>query len=258
MMWRVSPLDKYTLVSNSDAHSYWPWRLGRECTVFDIDWSYDDLITAMRTRKGLVETIEVDPNYGKYHYDGHRNCNVVLSPSQTKKYNSICPKCRQPLTIGVLNRVEELADRPEGYRPRGAVPFRDLIPLSEVISAVEGSPVASKRTWVLYMQLVGRFGSEFEVMLDADERELEKIAGEEVADAIIRTRNQEVEIAPGYDGVYGVPKFATKRAGGTAEEKLDNNVQERKKLEVAHEKANEEELLRRQKSLQEFFQMHHD
>jgi uncharacterized protein (TIGR00375 family) len=244
MMWRVSSLNKYTLVSNSDAHSYWPWRLGRECTVFDIDWSYDGLMKAIRTRKGLVETIEVDPNYGKYHYDGHRNCTVVLSPSETKKYHSMCPKCGHPLTIGVLSRVEELADRPEGYTLKDAIPFRTLIPLSEIIAAVEGSPVASRKTWASYMGLVGKFGSEFGVMLDVEKKEIAKIVGGELADAIIRTRNQEVEIAPGYDGVYGVPKFTLKK------KPLVENASQK-----AIEKE-EKELLRRQKDLQEFFQMH--
>ncbi|OGX06543.1 MAG: DNA helicase UvrD, partial [Omnitrophica WOR_2 bacterium GWA2_47_8] len=142
MNWRVSSLDKYTLVSNSDAHSFWPWRLGRECTVFDIDWKYDELIRALHTKKGLVETIEVDPNYGKYHYDGHRACNVVQSPSQTRKNKGICPVCKKEITIGVQFRVDELADRPEGYMPKNPTPFRKLIPLSEIISSVIGSPVA--------------------------------------------------------------------------------------------------------------------
>ncbi len=251
MNWRVSSLDKYTLVSNSDAHSFWPWRLGRECTVFDINYSYDELIKAIRTRKGLVETIEVDPNYGKYHFDGHRNCNVVLSPAQTRKCKGICPQCKQPLTIGVQYRVEELADREEGYTPKNATPFRDLIPLSEIIAAVLGTPVASKKTWAPYMELIGKFGSEFAIMLDAEEGEIAQVAGEELTDAIMKTRRQEVEIEPGYDGVYGVPKFAKKKAD-------ENNTTAEKPLAAAKKSktigtAQQKETPKKQKGLQEYF-----
>ncbi len=271
MNWRVSTLDKYTLVSNSDAHSYWPWRLGRECTVFDIEYDYKQLILALRTKKGLVETIEVDPNYGKYHYDGHRNCTVVFSPEETRKSNGICPKCRQPLTIGVAYRVEELADRPVGYTPKDAVPFRDLIPLSEIISAVLGSPVASKKTWEMYHRLVGTFGSEFSVMLDAQESEIMKVAGGDVADAIMQTRRQEVTIEPGYDGVYGVPKFAntgkplTKKSLENEQNQISTMKYQKTKNEKDHRKENKKktlqspkELLKEQMKLQEFFRMHQD
>ena len=260
MNWRVSSLDKYTLVSNSDAHSFWPWRLGRECTVFDIDWSYDDLIKAIRTRKGLVETIEVDPNYGKYHYEGHRDCNVVLSPAETRKCKGICPKCKQPLTIGVQYRVDELADRPEGYKPKNATPFRDLIPLSEIIAAVLGTPVASKKTWAPYMELIGKFGSEFGVMLDADEKEIGKVAGAELADAIIKTRNQDVEISPGYDGVYGVPKFAMKTdENGNALEKSPETIRKKTIMKKKKQSTPKEKVSpKQQKSLQEYFQSHQD
>ena len=262
MNWRISSLDKYTLVSNSDAHSYWPWRLGRECTVFDIKWSYDELIRAIRTKKGLAETIEVDPHYGKYHYDGHRDCAISLSPDETRKSDGMCPKCGRPLTIGVQYRVEQLADRPEGYRPKDAVPFRDLIPLSEIISAVDGSPVASKKTWAAYMELVGRFGSEFGVMLDADEPELKKAAGGALGEAIMQTRRQEVDISPGYDGVYGVPKFAVKgplakkgRSGNSTREGADKKGGGKGPGQHP-KKSPEKEMLREQKQLQEYFRMH--
>src|SRR3989338_8375429 len=109
MNWRLSGLDKFTLVSNSDSHSFWPWRMGREANVFEMEeLNYRNIIEAIRTRKGFLETIEVDPNYGKYHFDGHRNCGVSMSPKESKEYNNICPKCKQELTIGVLNRIEKL------------------------------------------------------------------------------------------------------------------------------------------------------
>ena len=123
MNWRLSQLDKFTLVSNSDAHSFWPWRIGREANVFDIDLTYDNLINAIRNKKGFLYTIEVDPNYGKYHLDGHRACNVCLEPKESLKNNNICPKCKKPLTVGVLQRVEQLADRDEGFKPKKRNPF---------------------------------------------------------------------------------------------------------------------------------------
>jgi len=207
MNWRLSKLDKYTLLSSSDAHSFWPWRLGRECNVLDIDLTYDNLIKAIRTRKGFVETIEVDPNYGKYHYDGHRNCNVSMSPSESKKHNGICPKCGQKLTIGVQSRVDKLADRPEGFVPRNAVPFKSLIPISEIIAAISGNSVASKKTMKEFDNLINNFGNELNVLLDADFNELVKATDEKIADAIIKVREGKVRIIPGYDGVYGVPVF---------------------------------------------------
>ena len=124
MNWRVSALDNVTLTSNSDLHSFWPWRLGREANVIEMEKpSYGGILAAIRERKGLVETIEVDPGYGKYHVDGHRNCGVSMSPAESAKLKKICPKCRRPLTIGVLNRVEELADREEGFAPKKRCSF---------------------------------------------------------------------------------------------------------------------------------------
>ncbi|MBI2671003.1 DNA helicase UvrD, partial [Candidatus Woesearchaeota archaeon] len=134
MNWMISSLDKYALVSNSDMHSHWPWRLGREANIFDIKLSYKNIINAIRTRKGFIETIETDPNYGKYHYDGHRNCNFSCSPEESRKLKNICPVCNKPLTIGVLNRVEQLADREYGFMPKDAVLFKKIIPLSELIA----------------------------------------------------------------------------------------------------------------------------
>ena len=207
MNWRISKLDKYTLVSSSDAHSFWPWRLGREANVFNIDWSYDDLLQAIRKRKNFVETIEMWPHEGKYHYSGHRNCNVVLSPQESLKLKDICPVCKSKLTVGVAERVEELADRPEGFVPDNAVPFKNIISLSEVIAGTTGNAVASKQVWDAYYKLINAFGNEFDVLLEAEESNLKKITTEKIANNIIKNRNQKIPFKPGYDGVYGVPVF---------------------------------------------------
>jgi len=203
MNWRLSQLDNCTLISNSDAHSFWPWRIGREANVFDIDLTYDNLINAIRKRKGFLYTIEVDPNYGKYHLDGHRICNVCMEPKESLKNKNICPKCKRNLTIGVLHRVEDLADRKEGFKPKDAVPFKSLIPLAEIISVLLGSSVASRKTWQEYYKLVNNFKSEFNVLLEAKKEDLIKITDEKIADAIINVREGKVKIKPGYDGVYG-------------------------------------------------------
>lgn len=203
MNWRLSQLDNFTLVSSSDAHSYWPWRIGREANVFDIDLSYDNLIDAIRKKKGFLHTIETNPEYGKYHIDGHRACNISLEPKESKKYNKICPKCKRPLTIGVLHRVEELADRPEGFKPNNAIPFKSLIPLSEILSFLFNISVASKQIWQEYYKLVNNFGNEFNVLIDAKKEDLIKVTNEKIADAIVNVREGKVKIKPGYDGVYG-------------------------------------------------------
>jgi len=207
MNWRLSNLDKYTLLSSSDAHSFWPWRLGREANVFDIDCSYDGLLGAIRKRDGFVETIEMWPHEGKYHYTGHRNCNVVLSPAEALKLKNICPRCRTPLTVGVAQRVEVLADREEGFVPKNSVPFKNFIPLSEVIAGTIGSAVSSKQVWGEYYKLVNEFGNEFNVLLEAEESNLKKITSGKIAENIIKNRSQKIPFRPGYDGVYGVPIF---------------------------------------------------
>jgi len=208
MNWRLSMLDRYALVSSSDLHSFWPWRIGRESTIFDCELRYKDIINALRTKEGLEGTIEVDPSYGKYHFDGHRNCKVCMNPKDTIKVKGICPKCGKPLTIGVLYRVEQLADRKEGFKPEWAKPFYSLIPLSEIISALINSPLASKKTWKVYYDLINKFGNEFNVLLDAKKEELIKVADEKIAEAIIKNREGKITIQPGFDGEYGKPLFS--------------------------------------------------
>ncbi len=224
MNWRLSSLDKYTLLSNSDSHSFWPWRIGREANVFDLkDLTYKDLLSAIREKdsKRFLYTTEVDASYGKYHYDGHRACSVCLEPEEAKRLGNQCPVCKRPLTIGVLHRIEELADRPQGYVPKHAIPFTSLIPLTEIISGQMGiDQLYSKRIWAVYNDLIKAFGSEFAVLLDAEEPELKKVVDPKLAKAIIGVREGKVEIKPGYDGVYGYPVFE-----GADKTKLEKKAQ---------------------------------
>jgi uncharacterized protein (TIGR00375 family) len=203
MNWRLSQLDGITLVSNSDSHS--AAKLGREANAFDLpeNFCYNDLVQSIRTRKKFLFTIEVDPSYGKYHADGHRKCNVRLSSREAERLKNICPACKKPLTIGVLHRVEELADRDAGYKPKGAIDFRSLIPLRELIAVFAGQGAATKKVLSIYSRLIEKFGNEFNVLLNTKKKELEKAADARLADLIIASREEKIKIEPGYDGVYG-------------------------------------------------------
>ncbi|MDP1538420.1 MAG: endonuclease Q family protein, partial [bacterium] len=203
MNWRLSALDKITLISNSDAHS--GPKLGREANVFDTELSYKSIIEAIKTknRREFLYTIEFFPEEGKYHFDGHRICGIKLSPQETKKYNGICPVCGKTLTIGVLNRVEELADREEGFKPEGAIPFKSLVPLKEIIADVLDCSVGTKEVEKEYKNLIETLGSEFNVLLEAPKEKLETITLSEISEAIIKVREGRVFKEPGYDGVYG-------------------------------------------------------
>ncbi|MBU3942169.1 MAG: endonuclease Q family protein [Nanoarchaeota archaeon] len=231
MNWRLSSLDKYTLISNSDLHSFWPWRIGRECNIFDLkELNYDSILKAIRTKQGLKETIEVDPSYGKYHFDGHRNCNVCMSPNESLKNKDICPVCGRKLTIGVLHRVEELADRPAGFKPKNAVPFRSLIPLSEILSKLLNSGIATQKTWKAYYDLVNESRSEMDVLLDSSFDGLKKITNEKIAEAIINIRNGKIKIQPGFDGEYGYPLFSDKDIKEESVEPKQANKHKQKEL----------------------------
>jgi len=207
MNWRLSQLDRLCLVSNSDAHSAWPWRLGREANVFDLDHvTYHNLVSAIRDKdpKRFLFTIETSPAYGKYHWTGHRECQVSMSARDARNLDDKCPKCGKKMTRGVEERIEELADRSEGYVPENAIGYRHLLPLSEIIALVIGEVnPASTKVWDKYNMLVGKFGSEYSVMLDASEARLLAEAGPEISSAILRVRNDDVFVEPGYDGVYG-------------------------------------------------------
>ncbi|MBS3156479.1 DNA helicase UvrD [Candidatus Woesearchaeota archaeon] len=203
MLWRLQ--EKVNIVSFSDAHSYWPFRLGREATVFDFDkLSYDNFISTVRTGDGLKKTIEVFPEYGKYHIDGHRNCNFFCDYKESKKLNKICPKCNKELTIGVEYRIEELAKENKGYIPKDSKEFVKIIPLQELIAAVyDIKQLNSKKVLEIYNSLIKEFGNEFNVLLNADEEKLRKIVHEKLVKLILLNRNGELKIKPGYDGVYG-------------------------------------------------------
>jgi uncharacterized protein (TIGR00375 family) len=203
MNWRLSMLDKFSILSSSDCHSHWPWRIGREATIFNIkELSYKNIIQAIR-EKQVQETIEVDPAYGKYHFDGHRLCNFSCSPEQAIKYKNLCPKCHKLLTIGVEHRVEGLADRPLGYKPKNPVPFKRLLPIHEIISTIFQTGIATKRTWQEYNSLISEFQNEFNILLNAPENELRKVTHEKIAKAIIKNREGKIKVIPGYDGEYG-------------------------------------------------------
>jgi len=199
MNWRLSSLDKITLISNSDAHS--PANIGREANVFNTELNYRSIIEAIKQKNPnkFLYTIEFFPEEGKYHFDGHRNCQISYSPEETKKHNGICPVCGRPLTVGVLNRVEELADRPEGFKPDGAIPFKKIIPLKEIIAKVLGMGVKTKKVEERYNRLIEEFGPEFSILLNVPISELEP----EIGRAIAMVRSGKIKVIPGYDGFYG-------------------------------------------------------
>ena len=207
MNWRLSSLDKFALVSNSDSHSHWPWRIGREANVFELERvTYDEVVDAIRKKdpKRLRYTIETDPAYGKYHWTGHRNCKVSFSPQEAIKFGNRCPVCRRNLTKGVEQRVEELADRPMGFKPDNAIGYVHLLPLSEIIATVLGASYPSiHKVWEIYNALVARFGDEYTVLIDAPFEAMSQTVDPQIAEAIIRVREEKVKITPGYDGVYG-------------------------------------------------------
>jgi uncharacterized protein (TIGR00375 family) len=211
MNWRISELDKYNLVSFSDMHSMYPWRMGREATLFDINLNYKELIKAIRTKDGYKGTIEVDPGYGKYHWDGHRNCNVVFSPKETTKHKGICPVCKKPLTIGVDYRVEELADRPVGYKPKEYTPYKTIIPLGELISLHLERGIMTKGVSTILDNLFAKLGSEYNILLNSKKEDLEKEIDPKLVSLILRNRKGNIETKPGYDGVYGVPLLEEKK-----------------------------------------------
>ena len=210
MSWRNSALDKITLISNSDSHS--PSRIGREANVFDSEVNYPAITGAIKEKdlQKFLYTIEFFPEEGKYHYDGHRLCGISLSPKETKKYGGICPVCGKPLTIGVLNRVEELADRGEGFLPEKRIPFKNLIPLEEIIAEVLGRGVGTVEVEKEYNNLIKKFGTEFFILLDAQKEELKDATLPEISEGINRVREGKVFFEPGYDGVYGKIRIFSK------------------------------------------------
>jgi len=203
MNWRLSKLDNISLISNSDAHS--AGKLGREANVFNAELSYSGIISAIKEKdpKRFLYTIEFFPEEGKYHYDGHRLCGVIFSPAESKAHNNICPKCGKPLTIGVMNRVEKLADRPADFTPENRVPFKKVVPLGEIIAEVFGVLSNSKKVKSEYERLIGIFGNELKILLEVDLSDIKAESSPELSEGIKRMREGRIKIRPGYDGEYG-------------------------------------------------------
>ncbi len=208
MNWRLSALDKITLMSNSDAHS--PAKIGREANIFETGISYAAITTAIKTKKGFSGTFEFFPEEGKYHYDGHRNCGISLPPSETIRHNYLCPACGKKLTIGVMHRVEKLADRQDGFRPKNAPSFRSIIPLPEIISEALKVGVNSKAVEKQYLNLLRQLGSEFQILMDAPIKDIENAGTALISEGISRMRSGNVNILPGYDGEFGKIKLFEK------------------------------------------------
>jgi len=203
MNWRLSCLDKYTLVSNSDAHS--PFRIGREANVFDTDFSFNGLVEALKSHDPdkFLYTVEFFPEEGKYHYDGHRKCGVVLSPQETIQHKYICPECGRKLTVGVMHRIEDLADREYGDVPPHKISYKNLIPLNEIIAQAIGKTSECKSVWDLYFHFVQEFGSEHNILTKMPIEELRQLNPENVGLGVDRMRKGKVNILPGHDGCYG-------------------------------------------------------
>ncbi len=204
MNWRLSALDRFTLISNSDSHS--PAKIGREANVFNCELDYKTIRNVLRNkdREKFLYTIEFFPEEGKYHFDGHRLCGVRHSPNETKQHNGRCPKCGKPVTVGVMNRVEVLADRPEGFVSQNSIPFKHLIPLYEIIAEAKGVGKASIAVERDYRSVVAKFGTEFEILLRASKEELLKGLPARVAEGVLRVRAGKVNIKAGFDGEYGI------------------------------------------------------
>ena len=221
MNWRLSALDKFTLISNSDAHS--PQKIGREANVFNCDLDYKTIREVLMTKdkSRFLYTIEFFPEEGKYHFDGHRLCGIRWSPKETKEHAGKCSKCGKPVTVGVVNRVEKLADRPEGFKPENAIPFKNLIPLEEIIADAKGVGKASVAVERDYHSCLAKFGTEFEILMRAPRQDLMKGLPPKIAEGVLRVREGKVEIKAGYDGEYGIISiFGNEETGQKSEQQL--------------------------------------
>lgn len=206
MNWRLSMLDKISLISNSDSHSL--GNLGREANIFEVedenyDYNYLCEIIKAKDPKYFPATIEFYPEEGIYHYDGHRAHSLRLHPAEAIKINNICPVCKKKLTIGVLHRVEELADRPEGYRPANVAKSIHLVPLREILAEAKGVAKTSTKVEEEYRKIVQTVGSELSILMDKSEQELQASLDTRIVEGIINVRHNKVKPIPGYDGVYG-------------------------------------------------------
>lgn len=205
MNWRLSALDKITLISNSDAHS--PSKIGREANIFDTEISYKAMVDAIKAKKGFMGTIEFFPQEGKYHYDGHRTCGISMSPKETLRHHYLCPVCGKKVTVGVMHRVENLADRNEGFKPAGSPSFHSIIPLPEIIAEVLRVGINSKAVDKEYQNLLQKLGNEFKILMDVQLGDIGHASSNLMKEAISRMRKGDVHIAPGFDGEYGKIKI---------------------------------------------------
>jgi len=218
MNWRVSALDGLTLISNSDAHS--PMKLGREANLFNTDLSYFNIRSAIKEgdKKRFLGTFEFFPQEGKYHLDGHRKCNIRFTPEETIKNKGICPVCQKPLTLGVLYRVEELADQPENIYPKQKNPFYSIIPLTGILSEILKVGAGSKRVKQKYNDLLEKLGPELKILHEINYEPLERSGTPLLSEAIKRVRTKQITLLPGYDGEFGKVKIFTQEE----REKLSN------------------------------------
>ncbi|MCM8803874.1 MAG: endonuclease Q family protein [Candidatus Omnitrophica bacterium] len=200
MNWRLSELDRFCLISNSDAHS--PSKIGREANIFIKEFDFKELIDILKN-KDFKMTIEYFPEEGKYHYDGHRNCRVCFSPDETIKNNYVCPVCGKKLTVGVMHRIEKLADRNMGEKPEKYIPFKKLVPLDQIIGSVINKEVSSQLVQKIYFELINKIGPEFYILLYATEEEIEDKIDKKIFEGIKNVRKGKVNIKPGYDGEFG-------------------------------------------------------
>ena len=205
MNWRLSFLKRTTLISNSDAHS--PNKIGREANIFDTEISYSSIMDAIESRRGFSGTIEFFPEEGKYYYDGHRSCGISMNPKETEEHNFICPICGKRLTVGVMHRIEELADREKGFRPKGSPPFYSIIPLEEIIAEILEVSAKSSTVKNEYMKLLQILGSEFKILMDVSPEDIGDAGSPILREAISRMRAGNVRIKPGFDGEYGKIKI---------------------------------------------------
>ena len=212
MNWRLSALDRYTLISNSDSHS--ARRIGREANVFDCALDYDAITGAIKTkdRTKFLYTVEFFPEEGKYHLDGHRNCKIRWTPEETTRQGARCTVCGRKVTVGVMHRVAALADRPDGFEPANRIPFKHAVPLEELIADALGVGTGTQTVEREYLNLLTRCGTEFDVLLKTPEDALRSATSAKIADGILRMRRGEVRIEPGYDGEYGKVTVFTEQA----------------------------------------------
>ncbi len=202
MNWRWSALDKYTLVSNSDAHS--PQKLGREANLFEAELSYFDMFNALKTKKGFLGTYEFYPQEGKYHYDGHRKCNIVMHPEEVLKMECICPVCKKPLTLGTLHRIIKLSDRKTAFNPSNAI-YKYQIPLKEILSEILNVGPNTKTVNKKYSEIIRKFLNEFNFLFDIPVEDI-KPYDSKLSEAISKMRKGDITAEPGYDGEFGAIK----------------------------------------------------